>query len=56
MLKVSSTVTPCGPSACTSISVRPRHGRINASRPVTRCDRLSLVAMCTVSSQLRKAS
>ncbi|MNR16154.1 hypothetical protein D3C85_1327380 [compost metagenome] len=56
MLKVSSTVTPCGPCACMSISVRPRHGRIKASRPVTRWLRLSLVAMCTVRLQLRRAS
>jgi hypothetical protein len=27
----SSTVTPCGPPACMSISVRPRQGRISAS-------------------------
>ncbi|MNI62002.1 hypothetical protein D3C73_1172990 [compost metagenome] len=56
MLKVSSTVTPCGPPACRSISVRPRQGRISASRPVTRCERLSLVEICTVSAQLRRAA
>ncbi|MNE32054.1 hypothetical protein D3C80_1256490 [compost metagenome] len=56
MLNVSSTVTPCGPSACTSISVRPRHGRISASRPCIRWLRLSLVLICTVSSQFRNAA
>ncbi|MNF11362.1 hypothetical protein D3C80_2125720 [compost metagenome] len=30
MLNESSTVTACGPQACRSISVRPRHGRIRA--------------------------
>ena len=54
MLIESSTVTACGPPACMSISVRPRHGRISASRPCTRWLRLSLVATCTVSAQLRK--
>ncbi|MNN30381.1 hypothetical protein D3C81_1440270 [compost metagenome] len=39
-----------------SISVRPRHGNIKASRPVTRCERLSLVEICTVSAQLRMAA
>ena len=56
MLIESSTVTCCGPAACMSISVRPRHGRISASRPCTRWLRLSLVATCTVRSQLRRAA
>ncbi|MNF83820.1 hypothetical protein D3C84_661530 [compost metagenome] len=56
MLKVSSTVTPWGPSACRSISVRPRQGRINASRPTVRWLRLSLVLICTVSSQFCMAA
>ncbi|MCY1535952.1 hypothetical protein D9M68_713820 [compost metagenome] len=55
MLNESSTVTACGPSACRSMSVRPRHGRISACLPWTRWLRLSLVLMCTVSSQLRSA-
>ena len=55
MLIESSTVTPCGPAACTSISVRPRQGRISASRPWTRWLRLSLVVTCTVSSHWRSA-
>ena len=46
----SSTVTNCSPVTCTSRSVRPRQGRISASRPVTTCERLSLVETCTVRS------
>ncbi|CKV41356.1 Uncharacterised protein [Mycobacterium tuberculosis] len=50
MLMESSTVTPCGPLACMSISVRPRHGRMIASRPWITWLRLSLVVTCTVKS------
>ncbi|MCY1179472.1 hypothetical protein D3C76_1002510 [compost metagenome] len=56
MLNESSTVTACGPSACWSMSVRPKHGSINASLPWIRWLRLSLVLICTVNSQLRRAS
>ena len=56
MLIESSTVTNCSPPAWTSRSVRPRHGRISASRPWCRCERLSLVATCTVSLQLASAA
>ena len=52
----SSTVTNCSPAACTSLSVRPRHGRISACSPVTRCARLSFVATCTVRRQRGSAS
>ncbi|MNN30069.1 hypothetical protein D3C81_1437040 [compost metagenome] len=55
MLNESSTVTACGPSAWRSMSVRPRHGRISASRPGVRWLRLSLVLICTVSAQLPNA-
>ena len=37
-----------------SRSVRPRHGRISASRPWRRCERLSFVATCTVSAHVRQ--
>ncbi len=43
MLIESSTVTNCSPPACTSRSVRPRHGSISASRPWCRWERFSLV-------------
>ncbi len=42
MLIESSTVTNCSPAARTSRSVRPRHGRISASRLWCRCERFSL--------------
>jgi hypothetical protein len=38
-----------------SCSLRPSTGRISASPPVTKCDRLSLVDTCTVRAQLRIA-
>jgi hypothetical protein len=48
----SSTVTkPAG-----SCSVRPRQGRINATSPVTTCERLSFVEMWTVSAHERSAA
>ena len=47
----SSTVTNCSPPACTSISERPRHGRMSAISPVMRCERFSLVETCAVSRQ-----
>lgn len=56
MLNESSTVTACGPSAWRSMSVRPRQGRISASRPVVRWLRLSLVLMCTVRSHDARAA
>ena len=49
----SSTVTNCSPPAWTSFSVRPRVGRISAVSPQVRCDRLSLVEICTVRAALR---
>ena len=52
----SSTVTNCSPDAWTSRSVRPRQGRISDSVPGSTCERLSLVAMCTVSRQPRRAA
>ncbi len=52
----SSTVTNCSPEACTSRSLRPSAGRINAVRPQTACERLSLVDTCTVSSAERSAA
>ena len=55
MLIESSTVTPCGPAAWMSISVRPRHGRISASRPWTMWLRFNFVVTCTVSSHWRRA-
>ena len=51
-----SVVTNCAPVACSSISVRPRQGRINACSPVIKCPRLSLVETCTVKRQRRSAS
>jgi len=44
----SSTVTNCSPSAWESTSERPRHGRMSATSPVMRCERLSLVETCAV--------
>ncbi len=41
-----------GPLACISCSVRPRQGRMIASLPTSRCERLSLVAICTARSSL----
>ena len=55
MLIESSTVIPCRPFLPWSFSVRPRHGRIRASRPWTRWLRLSLVLTWTVRSQFRSA-
>ena len=52
----SSTVTNCGPPACASTSVRPRHGRMSAVSPVTRCPRCSFVETCTVRRQRRSAA
>ena len=52
----SSTVTTCSPVTWVSRSVRPRQGRISASRPATACERLSLVETCTVRSRPRIAS
>src|SRR5216110_946938 len=51
----SSTVTNCSPNSCRSISERPRHGKMSAISPVTRCDRFSLVETCAVNRQLCKA-
>src|SRR5437588_7035235 len=51
-----SVVTNCGPVACRSISVRPRHGKISARLPVIKCARLSFVETCAVKRQRRKAS
>ena len=45
-----------GQSACTSISVRPRHGRINACSPVIKCARFSFVETCAVKRHRRNAS
>jgi hypothetical protein len=53
---VSSTVTNCAPDACTSISVRPRQGRISACSPVIRWARFSFVEICTVNRQREIAS
>ena len=39
----SSTVTRCSRPPVKSRSLRPNAGRINASCPVTKCERLSLV-------------
>ena len=52
----SSTLTPCGPPACRSVSVRARQGRISACWPCTMWLRFSLVATCTVRSQFCSAS
>ncbi|KAG1388001.1 hypothetical protein G6F59_016146 [Rhizopus arrhizus] len=52
----SSMVTNCSPAGVTIRSERATTGRINASRPCTRCPRLSLVAMPPVSSRPRIAS
>ena len=52
----SSTETNCSPLAWTSFSVRPRVGRISAVSPQTRCERLILVEICTVSRARRSAS
>ncbi|KAG1386734.1 hypothetical protein G6F59_016720 [Rhizopus arrhizus] len=49
----SSTVTDWAPVAWTSLSVRPSTGRMIASRPIIRCDRFSLVFMCTASYSRR---
>ncbi len=46
----SSTVTDCRPVACMSSSVRPRQGRTNVSFATSKCERLSLVARCTLRS------
>ena len=51
-----SVVTNCGPLACTSISVRPRHGRISACSPVIKCARFSFVETCAVNRQRRNAA
>ncbi|MNC38907.1 hypothetical protein D3C81_1252050 [compost metagenome] len=56
MLKVSSTVIFWMPVRCRSSSVRPRQGRISASRETIKWLRLSLVLICTFSSLLRSAS
>ena len=55
MLMLSSTVTNCGPLAWISTSDRPRQGRMRAVRPVIRCERLSFVEMCAVSSHAWRA-
>lgn len=52
----SSTVTNCLPLAWTSLSVRPRVGRIRARLPVTAWERLSLVETCTVRAARRIAA
>ena len=52
----SSTVTRCSRPPVRSFSLRPSTGRISASRPVTTCDRLSLVETWTVRSACRMAS
>ena len=52
----SSTEIHCGPLAWMSFSVRPLVGRISAVSPQTRCERFSLVEMCTVIRALRIAS
>lgn len=52
----SSTVTNCFCPAWTSLSVRPRVGRIRARVPVTAWERLSLVDTCTVSRARRIAA
>lgn len=56
MLMESSTVTNCLPPAWTSLSVRPRVGRIRARVPVTAWERLTLVETCTVRRALRMAT
>ena len=43
-------------SSLPSISVRPRHGRINARSPVIKCERFSFVETCAVKRQRRKAA
>ena len=55
-LMESSTVTRWVRPPVWSTSVRPRHGRISAARPATRCDRLSLVDTCTVSPTRARAA
>jgi len=50
MLIESSTVTNCSAPPRTSRSVRPRQGRISASRPGCRCERFSFVDTWTVSA------
>ncbi|MNI45255.1 hypothetical protein D3C73_996740 [compost metagenome] len=49
----SSTVIDCAPLACTSLSVRPSTGRMIASRPISNCERFSLVFMWTARSRRR---
>ena len=52
----SSTVTRCiRPPVQVASRCGPAPGRISASRPVTTCERLSLVETCTVRSALRIA-
>ena len=51
----SSTEMNCGPLAWTSFSVRPSVGRMRAVSPQTRCERLSLVEIWTVSRVRRSA-
>jgi len=47
----SSTVTDCGPAACMSCSVRPRHGKMNECLPTSKCERFNLVPICTARSR-----
>ena len=55
MLMESLTVMPWNPPAPRSFSVRPKQGKMSASRPCTRWLRLSFVLTWIVRSQFCRA-